>query len=54
MRHRYVFEDETGFATMVVLDNRDQMDVCKVPRVESGAKLERIKLLKEEPDGGSK
>lgn len=46
MRRTHVFEDETGFATMVVSDNRDQMEVCKVPRVESDAKLERIKLLK--------
>ena len=36
------------------LECRDQMEVCKVPRVESDAKLERIKLRRGEPRGGSK
>ena len=32
---------------------RNQTEVCKVPRVESDAKLERIKLLRGEPGGNS-
>ena len=54
MRHTSVFEDEKGFATMVVSNTEIKWKYARYPGWESDAKLGRIKLLRGEPGGGSK